>query len=370
VTINNTAIKYGENPLLKLNAQITGFAFNDNLSSVFSEGLAYNFSNGTDVYTATSKIPVGEYMITITPPLNNYSVEYNGESILTVGPAQLNLTTNDVLISQGEPLDSNSIIPNFSGFVFDESALDVFPTGLSYTFINDLGVNYTEGDIGIYKIGIDDPENYVMNLEGSGSLYVTAFDSNLNNVRTYLDCVEYNATATNGLNYIANFRYLNPNDVPIYVLHGVDNNLSSEGNFSGETPVVFNPGEGIFSILFDGSKLYWTLSTFNGTQKTSISSEASLDSNKCDAKGTEIDQNTDYIVYPNPTAGPLTIKRNVIESGRVDVLNMSGILVTSKSFKKNNSADIYLDISNQQAGIYFVRITTSSKIVTFEIIKN
>ena len=371
VTLNDVTVKYGENPLSKITTQITGFAFNDNLSSVFPGGIVYNFTNLNDVYTTQSKIPVGEYILTISPPLDNYEVEYtNADSLLTVERAQLNLSTNDILITEGESVDLNVIIPSFGGFVYDESESDVFPSGLTYTFINDLGDSYAIGDIGVYKIGIENPANYVVNLESSGSLYVTAFDDNLNNVRTYLDCVEYDAIGTNGFKYVANFRYYNPNDVPIYVLNGIDNNLTSEGNFSGSTPVVFAPGEGTFSILFDGNKLYWNLSTFNGTQKTSISSEASLDSNKCDAKGADVDQNTDYVVYPNPTTGPLTIKRNVVESGSVDVLNMSGIIVSSKSFKKNNSSDIYLDISNQQDGIYFVRITTSSRIVTFEVIKN
>ncbi len=371
VTLNDVTVKYGENPLSKINTQITGFAFNDNLSSVFPGGILYNCTNLNDVYTTQSKIPVGEYILTISPPLDNYEVEYtNADSLLTVERAQLNLSTNDILITEGESVDLNVIIPSFGGFVYDESESVVFPSGLTYTFINDLGDSYAIGDIGVYKIGIENPENYVVNLESSGSLYVTAFDDNLNNVRTYLDCVEYDAIGTNGFKYVANFRYYNPNDVPIYVLNGIDNNLTSEGNFSGSTPVVFAPGEGTFSILFDGNKLYWNLSTFNGTQKTSISSEASLDSNKCDAKGADVDQNTDYVVYPNPTTGPLTIKRNVVESGSVDVLNMSGIIVSSKSFKKNNSSDIYLDISNQQDGIYFVRITTSSRIVTFEVIKN
>jgi glucosylceramidase len=112
------------------------------------------------------------------------------------------------------------------------------------------------------------------------------------------------------------------------------------------------------------------LTTFNGTQKTSISSEATLDSNKCDAKGTDTAVNTDYIVYPNPTTGPLTVQRNVIESGTIDVYNMSGINYISKGFKKNNSNDVNLDLSSLPSGLYIVRITTSTKIVTFEVIKN
>ncbi|MFD1314113.1 S8 family serine peptidase [Namhaeicola litoreus] len=371
VTINDLTVKYGVNPQANLNVAINGFAFNDNVESVFSGGIEYNFSDLINTYTLQSKIPVGQYKITIIPPVKNYGLEYTiVESILTVEPAQLNLSTNDILITEGEPVNTNLITPNFSGFVYNESKVDVFPTGLKYTFINDFGLDYVVGDVGVFKIGVENPDNYIVNLDKTGSLYVTSFDDNLNNVRTYLDCVEYDANSTNGFKYVANFRYYNPNDVPVYVLVGPDNNLSSLGAFQGAPPVIFTPGEGVFSILFDGNKLYWNLTTFNGTQKTSISSEASLDSNKCDAKGTDTDQNTDYVVYPNPTIGPLTIKRNLIESGNVDVLNISGVVVASKSFKKNNSNDINLDISAQRAGIYFVRITTSSKIVTFEIIKN
>ncbi|MGB5263454.1 MAG: S8 family serine peptidase, partial [Lutimonas sp.] len=371
VAINSPQIKYGDNPISVLNTQIAGFAFNDNLESVFPAGIDYNFTDSSSNYTLASKIPVGVYMITITAALEDYTIEYtNVESLLTVEAAQLNLSTNDILITEGQNVDTNLIMATFSGFVYGETKEDVFPSGLTYTFVNDLGISYAVGDMGIFKIGVENPDNYIVNTDNSGSLYVTAFDDNLNNVRTYLDCVEYNANSTTGYNYVANFRYYNPNDVPVYVLNGSDNILTSEGAFQGSTPEVFAPGEGTFSIMFDGNKLYWNLTTFNGTQKTSISSEASLDSNKCDAKGADPDQNTDYVVYPNPTTGPLTIKRNVIESGSVDVLNMSGSVLQSTSFKKNNSKDIYLDISRERAGLYFVRITTSTKITTFEVLKN
>ena len=66
---------------------------------------------------------------------------------------------------------------------------------------------------------------------------MNSVSGNVRKVRTYLDCIEVKQNSTNGLNYIANFRYDNPNSETIYVLHGEDNRLTGEANYLGETPI-------------------------------------------------------------------------------------------------------------------------------------
>ena len=188
-------------------------------------------------------------------------------------------------------------------------------------------------------------------------------------VRTYLDCIEV-LTDSDGLNYTANFRYYNPNSYPIYVLEGPENELVGQGDFIGQVPIVFLPGEGVFDVRFDGQKLVWNLTTFDSTHKTSISTEATSSSGKCDAKydGTSIEDSS-YLVGPVPFKDSLTIERTVYETGTVDVFNIYGILQSTESFSKNDEDAINIDTSLYADGIYVVRITTSDGIYSQTVIR-
>ena len=159
----------------------------------------------------------------------------------------------------------------------------MFPEGLNFYFLNSYGDPYVSGDTGIFDIYIEEPDNYTLNFASVGKLYVSPYGEDMRKVRTYLDCIEV-ASSADGLDYTANFRYYNPNSDPIYVLHGPENELVGLGDFIGEPPVIFFPGEGTFKVRFDGQKLIWMLTTFDSTNKSSISTEATADSGKCDAK--------------------------------------------------------------------------------------
>ena len=79
-------------------------------------------------------------------------------------------------------------------------------------------------------------------------------------------------------------------------------------------PFTFLSGEGTFKIRFDGNKLIWTLVTFDSANKSSVSSEATADSGKCDAKTDAGD--TYYSIYPNPsTDQPTFPPANTIPHG-------------------------------------------------------
>jgi hypothetical protein len=84
-----------------------------------------------------------------------------------------------------------------------------------------------------------------------------------------------------GFGYIAHFSYENPNSTPVFVPRGPDNQLTSEGSFSGLQPELFNPGIGYFDIYFDGRKLKWVVRTYENNQNSSVATEASSSSARC-----------------------------------------------------------------------------------------
>jgi len=297
----------------------------------------------------------------------NFNVTY-GFGRMNILPAELLIETEDLLIDQGEILDENSVISTISGFVYNETLSTVFPDGIQYYFENAEGKEYEVGDVGVFDILIRDIKNYEWIYQKLGKAYVNPTGKNIRKIRTYLDCVEDNPNDPDGLNYIAHFRYDNPNSETIYIFHGEDNNLTGDASWSGITPRVFLPGENMFTILFDGNRLIWHLTSSDSTHKTSVSSEASSDSGKCDAKEIEVN-NSFYEVYPNPVKNSLTIEQNISETSDVDIYNVYGILYTKAKFERKTGKTINIDMTGFPNGMYYVRIVGNSGVNLFNIIK-
>ncbi len=233
--------------------------------------------------------------------------------------------------------------------------------------MNDNNESYEVGERGVYDITVSNPQNYEIEYSDIGMLYVNPTGNNLQKIRTSLDCIEI---STNQLGYVANFSYYNPNSETIYVLHGTDNNFIGSAVYEGESPIVFLPGEGIFSISFDGQKLIWNLTTFESTHKSSVSSEATLDSGKCDAKNIDSsNENQAYKLYPSPFENTFTVERNIIENGKIDMYNLYGVLCKSIDFNKINVELIEIDMTGYPNGIYYARITSGNDLYTYSIIK-
>ena len=66
------------------------------------------------------------------------------------------------------------------------------------------------------------------------------------------------------------------------------------------------------------------------------------------------------LLYPNPTTGKIQVDNEVIK--KIVILNSLGMVIF-----ETNKKDI--DISNQLAGVYFIRISTDKKTITGKIIK-
>ncbi len=68
--------------------------------------------------------------------------------------------------------------------------------------------------------------------------------------------------------------------------------------------------------------------------------------------------NTEFSVFPNPSSGLFNIELN-IQEGEIEVYNSLGELVLQKTINQNSS----FDLSNQQRGIYFVRVLEKGVVV-------
>ena len=75
------------------------------------------------------------------------------------------------------------------------------------------------------------------------------------------------------------------------------------------------------------------------------------------------------VVYPNPSNGLFTISAENIEE--LSVYNINGQLIQHKIFSKQNGLvdEISIDISNEQDGIYLLKVTSDGKPIVSKIIK-
>ncbi len=313
----------------------------------------------------------------LDPIAANFKTTYESSTFEVKNKAKLivTITPGDLIINQGEDIDTSLISANIEGYVYKETAEDVFPTGISYSFKNADGEAYTPGASGIFFITIDEPEkNYEISEELSqfGVLYVNPTD-NLRKIRTYLDCVEYHPGSPDGLDYIANYRYENPNDETLYIAAGPENQLTGTAPNMGELPFIFLPGEGTFQIRFDGSDgkiLKWELTSWDSTHKSSTTSNANANSNRCDS-GNEIGDSS-FEISPNPTSGSVTIVQSFEGVVTLDVFDYYGILYLSIPLDGRNGPIVHediIDMSTYPNGMYFFRFSTTKDVQAYTVIK-
>ena len=330
-----------------------------------SKFYALNMLTGKEVTDSTPHfVYPGAFLHPIS---NNFNITYEKNSFF-VSKATLNVSImpDNIVITQGD--DIPEITSLIEGFVWDEKLEDVFPDDVEYYFIDESGYEYEDGDFGVFRIMIREPKNYKIVYSNEALLFINPLYENIKKVRTYADCVTYDLIPSDGLNYSVIFRYENDNPFPLYAL-GEDNTLSgpSAANSSGELPIVFMPGSGVFEVRFDGNRLIWSLRTSNSTHSTSVSSESTSESGKCAGKS-----GTSYEVFPNPvgsnTSYNLTIKQNIIENSTVNVINMYGATIAGASFD-GSSQTIQVDMQSYPTGMYIVRIVSQAETRTFNIIK-
>lgn len=78
-------------------------------------------------------------------------------------------------------------------------------------------------------------------------------------------------------------------------------------------------------------------------------------------------QSDDFIIYPNPVINELTIDATKVEFETIQVYNMNGQLLQTKTKTTDNL--ITIDFSNFDNGVYFIQINTSKGKIYKRIIK-
>jgi hypothetical protein len=299
---------------------------------------------------------------------NSLNISYESSTI-TVNPAILTVETGDLIIDQGSIIDTSLISTTIEGYKYDETLEDVFPDGIPYIIIDANGVAYTPGATGVYFIKIMDPQNYEIQYTKIGTLFINPTGTNLRKIRTYLDCVEENFSDPDGLFYIAHYRYENPNEETIYIAEGPKNQLTGPALYIGELPFIFLPGQGTFSIRFDGNTLKWELTSRDSTHKSSTTSNANANDSRCDSGFESTDPS--FILYPNPVNGVLYIDQNISEVVTLDIFDIYGILYLNVSLDGRNSPITHeINMSDYPQGIYFIRITTKDDVNVYTVVKD
>lgn len=308
----------------------------------------------------------GTYSVLINVTDSNYvgSQAYN----LVINPAPAIVEADLKYIFAGDPLPE--FTATFSGFVNgeDESVVN----SLSFS----LSPAYT-GDAGVYTIiPYAEAANYIFT-PLNASLYVNPSGPGTKHIKTQLVCVEELAVPdANGYTHIANFSYENDNAADMYIPIGEDNVLSGTGVYDGSgQPAVFLAGGGIWSAGFDGEKLTWTVSSYkhNG-HKTSVASNASSTSNKCNKSEELVEESNDetpaFRAYPNPVRDKLIIEPSTYTGARIEVAVYDAYGRQYQAGATETSAGSFeVNMSAMQSGIYFIRLQGETEVEIIRVIK-
>jgi hypothetical protein len=155
--------------------------------------------------------------------------------------------------------------------------------------------------------------------------------------------------------------------------------LNAVNASKGLQPEFFPPGTGNFDIYYSGTKLTWTISSYETNHKSSTTTGANSDSPKCQTQtksativaGTQPDvvAQNEVTVYPNPTTGKLMLIFPV--EPEMNSVITTDIMGRSIDAKKTwfTSTRLELDLSGLLPGIYLITARSNFKNVTFRIIK-
>jgi len=80
-------------------------------------------------------------------------------------------------------------------------------------------------------------------------------------------------------------------------------------------------------------------------------------------------EKSDIRIYPNPTTGELTITNYELRITGVEVFDVYGRKLSSHHLITSSPHHL-INISHLQSGIYFIKITTETGIITKKVIKN
>jgi hypothetical protein len=308
---------------------------------------------------------------------------YTGK--LTINPAALTVKADDKTIFAGDA--QPTFTSTITGFKYQDNQTTVIASGPSSYSVSPT----YKGKAGTYTITVSGsvvqlqtPANYTINSPYlPGTLYVDPKDNSTKNVIPSLDCVTPLVGDPDGYTYVAHFAWSNPNSFTVSVPLGDSNKIvgsSPSARWDVQPPTVFAPGTGKFNVRFNGIKISWSLTTYNGAQghSTSSTSDASSTSNgKCPKLTTQrvsdVQESTSLVkagVYPNPAHNKATlfVGTDDVSLKDIRIIDLDG-RVFPVSLKNSSAQTVELDLTSLKTGMYFIRIDINGQTKLFKIEK-
>lgn len=315
---------------------------------------------------------VGSYAFTLgsLSAGNNYTLTLQGTNPFAITPAALTVKANDNVIYRGDALPT--FTSTVTGIKYGDNPLIGYSLNPSYT-----------GAAGEYII-TPAITNILLNLNytisySTGVLYVNPKGPGAKKLRPALDCVVDNPVPGPFL-YIAKFQCFNDNATTVYIPKGADNNITSDGTFDAIIqPVIFRSGLTLFDVPFDGTRILWELKSYETNRKTSVATDASSNSKKCnnllpDSQGSALFIQTSTIrtkaaLYPNPATNRIILNCGKPLLEELKIYDVQGRLCQIKIIRSLPGWNTEINIASLHNGMYWIKLITEDGPQTIRFIK-
>ncbi len=390
---NYTLVLSGQSPLFTINKKTVNISVNGGHGKVYGDAdPVIGFSNdaGISSFTGALSRTPGEmagsygYVAGNLSAGTNYLLVLTGSSQFTITKASLQINVNNASIFRGSSLPAFSAV--VTGLKFSDNPAIVYQLSPAYT-----------GAAGQYSIIATVPDfaqvgNYTITVR-PGILYVNPYGGNAEDLKLSLSCVTVIASPAPGqYKYVARFRCNNQNSTVVNIPAGTSNvvNTVSGGSFDASgLPTVFPPGYTTFDLPFNGSKVTWTLKSYDVSSLITASISASSSSAKCSSNSSSrlvggSEAETDLTVageetlpviktnvYPNPATLRVVISTaaDPLSEKDIQLFNINGVSCPVKFVRRISPYSIELDVSGLRSGFYLIRAKTGAVYRTFRFVK-
>ena len=140
---------------------------------------------------------------------------------------------------------------------------------------------------------------------------------------------------------------------------------------------MFLSGGGNFEIYFNGQTITWTVKSYQGNTKTTVSVSASKNSTRC-STGARLINKDDIAqtrftssVYPNPTKDKVTLDAGQmdISEANISIIDILGKTYNTSIIRKSTDAIFEIDLTTFREGLYFIRIESDQDSEFIRIVK-
>ncbi|NOQ91868.1 MAG: S8 family serine peptidase [Flavobacteriaceae bacterium] len=248
LTVKTTSleIEYGDDVQKLIATNITGFATDETMLTVFPDGIQYLFVDGSGgEYGINTVKELGIYEVVVPLPTtsSNYEIAYafdHGSLVIT--PRHVNVKTVNLNRNYGYSPIVADFSSEFINFAPDEATADVFgSSGISYYFEDATGKVFIfedELEVGNYQIKIEETNNnYIFEFDSSvnmlsilpKTLMVTINDLVINQGETPLFTSRFD-----GFVFGDSETSVFPSGIPYYIVDdtGVERNFNDTGIFT------------------------------------------------------------------------------------------------------------------------------------------